>query len=88
MFIKLLTLFIVLGFAAAAASWLSAQPGAVQVEWLGWRMELPTSLAVAFVVAFALVLVFFDRLVRAIWGMPHWLGGRYASAVMMLATVR
>ena len=76
MFIKLLTLFIFLGFAAAAASWLSAQPGAVQVEWLGWRMELPTSLALAFVVAFALVLVFFDRLIRAIRGMPRWLGGR------------
>ena len=76
MFIKLLTLFIVLGFAAAAASWLSAQPGAVQVEWLGWRMELPTSLAVAFVFAFAFVLVFFDRLIRAIRGMPRWLGGR------------
>ena len=76
MFIKLLTLFIVLGAAAAAASWLSAQPGAVQVEWLGWRMELPTSLAVAFVVAFSLVLVFFDRLIRYIRGMPRWLGGR------------
>jgi len=76
MFLKLLTLFIVLGFAAAAASWLSAQPGAVQVEWLGWRMELPTSLAVVLVVAFALVLVFFDRLIRAIRGMPRWLGGR------------
>ena len=76
MFTKLLTLFIVLGVAAAAASWLSAQPGAVQVEWLGWRMELPTSLAVALVVAFSLVLVFFDRLVRYIRGMPRWLGGR------------
>ncbi len=76
MFIKLLTLFIALGVAAAAASWLSAQPGAVQVEWLGWRMELPTSLAVAFVVGFALLLVFFDRMMRAIRGMPHWLGGR------------
>lgn len=76
MFIKLLTLFTVLGVAAAAASWLSAQPGVVQVEWLGWRMELPTSLAVAFVIAFALVLVFFDRLMRAIRGMPRWLGGR------------
>ncbi len=76
MFTKLITLFIVLGVAAAAASWLSAQPGAVQVEWLGWRMELPTSLAIAFVIAFALVLVFFDRLIRAIRGMPRWLGWR------------
>ena len=76
MFIKLLTLFIVLGVAAASASWLSAQPGEVQVEWLGWRMELPTSLAVAFLITFALVLVFFDRLIRSIRGMPRWFGGR------------
>ena len=76
MFRKLLTLFIALGFAAAAASWLAAQPGAVQVEWLGWRMEMPTSLALAFVIAFALVLVFFDRLLRAVWGIPRWLGAR------------
>ena len=39
-------------------------------------MELPTSLAVALVVAFSLVLVFFDRLIRYIRGMPRWLGGR------------
>ena len=39
-------------------------------------MELPTSLALAFIIAFALVLVFFDRLMRAIRGMPRWLGGR------------
>lgn len=76
MFRKLLTLFIVLGVATAAASWLSAQPGEVRVEWLGWRLELPTSLAVAIVITFALVLVFFDRLLRAIRGMPRWLGGR------------
>ena len=76
MFIKLLTLFIVLATAAVTASWLSAQPGTVQVEWLGWRMELPTSLALAFIIAFALVLVFVDRLARAIRGMPRWLGGR------------
>ena len=76
MFIKLLTLFIVLGIAAGSASWLSAQPGEVQVEWLGWRMELPTSLAMAFLITFALVLVFLDRLIRSIRGMPRWLGWR------------
>ena len=73
---KLLTLFIVLGVVAAAAGWLATQPGAVQIEWLGWRMELQTSLAVAIVITFALVLVFFDRLLRVICGMPRWLGGR------------
>ena len=76
MFKKLLFLFSIVIVAAAAASWLAGQPGAVQIEWLGWRMELPTSLAVALIVIFALVLVFFDRLLRAIRAMPRWIGGR------------
>ena len=76
MFRKLLILFIILGVAAAAANWLATQPGAVQIEWLGWRIEMPTSLAVAIVFVFALLLVFFDRLLWAIRGMPRWLGGR------------
>jgi HemY protein len=76
MFKKLLILFTIVIAAAAAASWLASQPGAVQIEWLGWRMELPTSLAVALIVIFALILVFFDRLLRAIRAMPRWLGGR------------
>ena len=76
MFKKLLILFSTVIAAAAAASWLASQPGAVQIEWLGWRMELPTSLAVALIVIFALILVFFDRLLRAIRAMPRWLGGR------------
>ena len=76
MFKKLLILFSTVIAAAAAASWLANQPGAVQIEWLGWRMELPTSLAVALIIIFALILVFFDRLLRAIRAMPRWLGGR------------
>ena len=76
MFKKLLILFSTVIAAAAAASWLANQPGAVQIEWLGWRMELPTSLAVALIIIFALILVFFDRLLRAIRAMPRWLGRR------------
>ena len=76
MFRKLLILFIVLGVAAAAASWLATQQGTVQIEWLGWQMEMQTSLAVAIVFVFGLVLVFLDRLLQTICGIPRWLGGR------------
>ena len=62
MFKKLLILFTIVIAAAAAASWLASQPGAVQIEWLGWRMELPTSLAVALIVIFALVPVSYTHL--------------------------
>jgi HemY protein len=54
-----------------------AQPGSLAMEWLGWQIEMRSSLAVTFVVAFALAVVFFDRLQRAFRAMPVWLGGRW-----------
>ena len=77
MFVRLLSLFILIMLAASAASWLMAQPGNLSIEWLGWQMEMPSSLAVTLVVVFALILVFFDRLQRALRSMPGWLGGRW-----------
>jgi HemY protein len=77
MLLRLLTLFILIAAAAVAASWLMAQPGTLSVEWLGWHMEMRSSLAVTIVIIFALGLVFFDRLQRAMRAMPGWLGGRW-----------
>ena len=77
MFVRLLSLFILIMLAASAASWLMAQPGNLSIEWLGWQMEMPSSLAVTLVVVFALILVFFDRLQRVLRSMPGWLGGRW-----------
>ena len=77
MFVRLLSLFILIMLAASAASWLMAQPGNLSIEWLGWQMDMPSSLAVTLVVVFALILVFFDRLQRALRSMPGWLGGRW-----------
>ena len=77
MFVRLLSLFLLIILVAGATSWLMAQPGDFSIEWLGWQMEMPSSLAVTLVVAFALILVFFDRLQRVLWSMPGWLGGRW-----------
>ena len=77
MFLRLVTLFLLIGLAAGAASWLMAQPGSLAMEWLGWQVEMRSSLAVTLVAAFALALVFFDRLQRALRAMPSWLGGRW-----------
>ena len=77
MFVRLLSLFILIMLAASAASWLMAQPGNLSIEWLGWQMEMPSSLAVTLVVVFALILVFFDRLQQALRSMPGWFGGRW-----------
>ena len=70
-------LFVLIMLAAGLASWLMAQPGNLSIEWLGWQMEMRSSLAVTLVIVFALFLVFFDRLQRALWSMPGWLGGRW-----------
>jgi HemY protein len=77
MFLRLVTLFLFIGLAAGAASWLMAQPGSLAMEWLGWQIEMRSSLAVTLIAAFALAVVFFDRLQRAFRAMPGWLGGRW-----------
>lgn len=77
MFSRLLTLFLLVVLVATAASWLAAQPGTLSIEWLGWQMEMRSSFAVTAVISFALVLVFFDRLQRAVRKMPRWLGGHW-----------
>ena len=74
---RLLVLFGLVLAAAGSASWLAQQPGDMRIEWLGWRAQLPTSLAVALVVFFAFLLVFFDRILRALLTLPAWLGGRF-----------
>ena len=77
MFVRLLSLFALIMLTAGVASWLSAQPGNLSMEWLGWQIEMRSSLAVTLVIVFTLLLVFFDRLQRALRSMPGWLGGRW-----------
>lgn len=77
MFARLVTLFFLICLAAGAANWLAAQPGSLSIEWLGWQMEMRSSLAVAVAIIFGLSLVFIDRLQRALRAMPRWLGGRW-----------
>ena len=77
MFVRLLSLFLLIILVASATSWLMAQPGNLSIEWLGWQMVMPSSLAVTLVVTFAVILVFFDRLQRALRSVPSWLGGRW-----------
>ena len=74
MFARLLGLVVLVLAGAALASWLGAQPGMLQLEWLGWQLEMRTSLAVAILVILALALLFIDRLFRGLLGLPSWLG--------------
>jgi len=74
MFARLVSLVILVLLAAALASWLGAQPGMLAFEWLGWQVEMRTSLAVALLVVLALLLLFVDRLFRGLLGLPAWFG--------------
>lgn len=74
MLYRLILLAVIGLFAAALASWLAAQPGGLQVEWFGWRLDMPTSLAVALVMVALIIILMMDRLLRVIWRLPSWLG--------------
>ena len=78
MFPRLVGLVILVLLAAALASWLGAQPGMLAFEWLGWQVEMRTSLAVALLVVFALLLLLVDRLFRGLLGLPAWFGRNLA----------
>ena len=78
MFARLVGLVILVLLAAALASWLGAQPGMLAFEWLGWQVEMRTSLAVALLVVLALLLLFVDRLFRGLLGLPAWFGRNLA----------
>ena len=78
MFARLVALVIFVLLAAALASWLGAQPGMLAFEWLGWQVEMRTSLAVALLVVLALLLLLVDRLFRGLLGLPAWFGRNLA----------
>ena len=78
MFARLVGLVILVLLAAALASWLGAQPGILAFEWLGWQVEMRTSLAVALLVVLALLLLLVDRLFRGLLGLPAWFGRNLA----------
>ena len=78
MFARLVGLVILVLFAALLASWLGAQPGMLAFEWLGWQVEMRTSLAVALLVVLALLLLLVDRLFRGLLGLPAWFGRNLA----------
>ena len=57
MFFRLFALVLLVLLGALLASWLGAQPGMMQLEWLGWQIEMRTSLAVAIIAIAALALL-------------------------------
>ena len=78
MFIRLVWLILLVLVAGALASWLASQPGMLQLEWLGYQLEMRTSLAVALAVVLGLIVIFADRLLRGLLDLPGLLGRNLA----------
>jgi HemY protein len=78
MFIRLVWLILLVLVAGALASWLASQPGMLQLEWLGYQLEMRTSLAVALVLVLGLIVIFADRLLRGLLDLPGLLGRNLA----------
>ncbi|MBW7851833.1 MAG: heme biosynthesis protein HemY [Rhodospirillales bacterium] len=73
--LRLLIYLVTLAILIAAAVWLADRPGAVAVDWLGWRIE--TSVPVLLIGLF-LVVVLFSAVIR-FWRLVVGLPGRLAE---------
>ena len=78
MYRRLVFLVLLVLVAGAVASWLAIQPGMLQLEWLGYNLQMRTSLGVALLVILGLMLIFADRLVRGLFDLPGTMGRRLA----------
>lgn len=70
----IITFFILVVAAIAAHFFLSGNPGAIRLEWLGWRVEMEIGVAILFVVIFAILVVLLVQFLRLVVFSPHRLG--------------
>ena len=65
--------------AALVSRWLSAQDGVTVINWLGWRVEVMTSLLIAGLGLGLAVLFFLYRLIATVLSWPSWLGHNWRA---------
>ena len=71
-----------LGFcvlAALIASWLSAQQGVTVINWLGWRVEVMTSLLVTSLLFGFVGIIMLVKLMASMISWPSWLGHNWRA---------
>lgn len=71
---RVIVLALMLLLAGFAASFLARQQGMTAIEWLGYRIEIKTSLLVTGMISVMILLVLLDRLLSFLAGLPGRLG--------------
>ena len=73
---RLVTIAVLILLAGYAASFLASQDGKTVIQWLGYRVEVQTSLLVTVMAAIIFLVVMMDRLLSFLAGLPGRLSGR------------
>ena len=76
---RIIQIMLLGGLAAFLASWLAAQDGTTCLDWLGYRIEVATSLLVAGLGLLFILIIILDRSWRAIRLCPRLLGAGWAN---------
>jgi HemY protein len=71
--IRSLVVLVMLVATVIAAAWMADNPGAIAVEWQGYRLETSIAFAFAGLALFAIAVVFADRMWRFFRSLPRWL---------------
>lgn len=76
---RIIQIILLGGLVAILASWLAAQDGTTRLDWLGYRIEVATSVMVAGLGFVFILLIMVDRSWRAIRLWPRLLGAGWAN---------
>ena len=77
--IRLAAFLVFCAAAALLSRWLSVQEGVTVISWLGWRIEVMTSLLVAGLGLALAVLFLMLRLITTMLSWPSWLGHNWRA---------
>ncbi len=69
--IKILRLVLIIALVALVVNWFNKQSGISQLQWLGYQIEISTSLLIGLVFIFATIILLIDRVLRFIRNLPN-----------------
>ncbi len=68
---KILRLILIAALVSLVVSWLNKQSGVSQIQWLGYQIQVSTSLLVGSIIIFAVITMLTDRVLRFIRNLPN-----------------